>query len=48
VLSIGLGLVGLLAVGFVYSGGVFFAQYIDEHGRRAVIEQPAFSLPVPF
>lgn len=47
-LAIGLAVIGFGAVGMVYSGGVFLAQYIDEHGRRAVFEQHAFALPVPF
>jgi hypothetical protein len=39
---------GLFAVGFVYAGSVMIAQFINEHGRQAVFEQHAFSLPVPF
>jgi hypothetical protein len=39
---------GLIVVGFVYSGSVMIAQFINEHGRQAVFEQHAFSLPVPF
>jgi hypothetical protein len=46
--AIALAVLGLAAVGFFYSDGVFFAQFINEHGRRAVFEQHAFSLPVPF
>jgi hypothetical protein len=38
----------LIAVGFVYAGSVMIAQFINEHGRQAVFEQHAFSLPVPF
>ena len=47
-LSIGLATIGLFAVGLTYSMGVFVTQYINEHGRHAVFEQHAFSLPVPF
>ena len=39
---------GLFGVGFVYAGSVMIAQFINEHGRQAVFEQHAFSLPVPF
>lgn len=38
----------VFVVGLVYSAGVFAAMYINEHGRQAVFEQHAFSLPVPF
>lgn len=37
-----------ITVGGIYAGGVTASQYINEHGRRAVLEQHAFSLPVPF
>lgn len=47
-LAIGLAVVGFAAVGMTYSGGVFLAQYVNEHGRRAIFEQHAFALPVPF
>ncbi len=39
---------GLIVVGFIYAGSVMIAQFINEHGRQAVFEQHAFSLPVPF
>jgi hypothetical protein len=48
IVSIGLATIGLFAVGLTYSAGVFAAQYINEHGRHAVFEQHAFSVPVPF
>jgi hypothetical protein len=47
-LAIGLAVVGFAVVGMTYSGGVFLAQYVNEHGRRAVFEQHAFALPDPF
>lgn len=48
ILSIILATIGFFAVASIYSTGVFVAQYINEHGRHAVFEQHAFSLPVPF
>jgi len=46
--TIGGATAGVIAVGFVYAGSVMIAQFINEHGRQAVFEQHAFSLPVPF
>jgi hypothetical protein len=46
--TIGGAVAGLIVVGFVYAGSVMIAQFINEHGRQAVFEQHAFSLPVPF
>jgi hypothetical protein len=45
---VGLAVLGFVAIGLIYSGSVWAAEYINEHGRDAVFEQHAFSLPVPF
>ncbi len=45
---VSLAVAGFIVVGLTYSGSVVLAQFINEHGRHAVFEQHAFSLPVPF